>query len=514
MHLGEAWRQAWANLPADVHRGLTNAQGLPKPKLVGVLFPSLYPGLEPWLRSKTAMVSFDPLTDGHVRQIHEAVASSRETLARIVAVATLLSPQTTTAALRRESKQDGVYRAACDKVLAAPVDADPSDLVDEILDELDLTRGAPHSGGVVEALRDRALVAELAAALQDRGARHRPPDLHEGRLRELIAESWPTLLSFLDDEELAGAWGAGAESPRVTALWRAVVSTDLGCWHWRARPLGLTVHPQPPLPAVAEPAQPTSGYGPDDTYRPWLDASLERRLRAALKQGAERVGLPGEADLLRAEVLRATSPLGLLSDSARGVLILQAAIATSVRRGLPRDAPGLSRAARLASTRLERWAAARERTFGSAVFPGAVARFQDDATPVVMAETWRRLHTLEVQDVLPDRARPIWALLQGLWVTAIGRLDWHSSRQGFHLETPALLPVTEAMEWLITHGVTPEELHGFYRSADAADPEDRRTWSAWMQGCPHRLRLEQLIAWREVHRPVSDPDEEGGIGDG
>ncbi len=521
--LNAAWSNAWELLPSEAHEVLTKTKygrQLPNDRAVRGIFSMAFSDLPTKHRSNPEINGTRDINQIEAAEIARQVAEQADRLVSTVRLLRILQQKVTRESLGVGDKRESLLAFAW--VKSEEYDEHASeDEIDELLDEF---LRVPNSTGVSRLLDDDEVTEEIARDLAVVDFPARPADGGQG-------DGWDTLADFLDDADLASYDHAAAPPPSEESIrrWQAVLAADLNGWHWRAQALGLTEDDEPQRPVVRE-RRPRVPTAVDDGMVRWLDSSLERRVCGALKgRRILRVGLPGELELVQAEVNRAAAPLGLQSREARAVMALGAALMILVQSqpygaaaSVQGDGLASTAASSIVGAQFRKWRRIRAETSGVSGFPRAdTAPVFEDSSGVQVEDRivnafedpvgwyctllWRRIHGHEVRNGLPSGPVEAWSLLTGLALTATGRLDELAVKLGSQATKPVASTINERVDTVLSNllasGISPEVLHAFCIKADAEDAMHRKQWREWTRDLAVRLSLREFVTWRNPHVP-------------
>jgi hypothetical protein len=495
--LREAWSDAWAQLPQDVHDAMTKEKDglrLPSDRAIKGFFARAFGSELPTsMRTRPNVYGSTEVGPLEVDQIDLAVKAVSDRLVRTALFLRTFEKLATQDRLRVGDKREALLSFAFDK--ASEYDQLEVDKADALLDEF---LAIPSPSVVTRLLNDDDAAAKLESALATRSLPSPEP------FGDAFAQARGVLVAFLNDEHLRYSATAISTEPHAdtTTRWEAVRNSDIARWHSIAQGVGLTSLPAPQMPPVRDPRG-NDANAVEATYIDhWLDSSLERRLRGALDVNRDaRLGLPDERTLLEFELDRAVAPLGLADRDSQVLLALGIALVI----GLDQDEPD-TRASAIVGGQFARWFAVQKILAGQASIPDHIVNIVDDPVDWYISSLWRRAHGHDVRGTVAHTPQEVWRTLIGIGSTASRRLGELSRKLSNQLRRETRDTIGERVEAVIHHalsiGVDPADLHDFCWDADPADPADVAQWDAWAAGAGVRVTLKQLVQWREKNRPL------------
>lgn len=404
------------------------------------------------------------------------------------------------------------------------------DQIDDLLEPYKLSGDKPYPEGLRRAMRAPGRAEAVHHRLLDRGMPPRPHD--EPDIDARLEESERVLREFLDTAGLGRQWRTGRPDAAAEAAWEAAKSADSALWHWRARQLELCETAVPRLPDVVG-----EGVGPTSAPERWLDASFTDRLAPALRFDVEeRPMLPPMETFIDEEVIRATSPLGLASESSRTMIALGGIVKREYVDGIELEemtSAGVlgGQAKRSAVTeevmaKVERWRRKLREQEGTATFPHQAVHHVTHLQAWYLSALWRRVHTREVGLAPIDTPGEAWHVLTEISLTAARNIrarKWtheQVSRDDSGQREPTEPTFSAAEEnyfrdrqedlqraahdvisGLEAVDVSREEFAAFLMGGDWNSAQHRAQWSSWAENAGWGMSYENVHEWWDGHRP-------------
>ncbi|MGC4956745.1 hypothetical protein ACLQ2P_26340 [Actinomadura citrea] len=392
MLISKAIEEAWAALPEAAHDArLTSgnaAIGLrPSNRVRRTILRKILPdGVRKSWSGRVAVTLSETEAAEIGRRIQDAGPALVNTVAWMKALERAWRDAETTGGDRREELLPIAWRLATEH--GGPVDADTARR--EIA--LRYPGGVPSAEGVRKILSDPAEHDRLSRRLAEVWAARRPsPNGSKTDTRERIE----ALHQCLGDE-MALDW----TSPAANARWSEIVAdADIELWHADIVALDLSDGRPPPPPLRRRRTPPRQ----DRAKERRLDQAIEERASSLLaNRRKNRVGLPGDAELLADEIDRSAAALGLASAQHRAALIVGAEMAMGISASMMKES-SLPRAARSLNGYMDRFLHKRS---------GEPARLMEDPLPRYVDRLWQRLHHHEAaRQAIPD-AGELWSILR------------------------------------------------------------------------------------------------------